>query len=258
MIAGVSLLCLGSGRSVARTPEVAGPLLEEPGAGISVPESGGVRSGQPAAKMAKAESLPLGKARESVKTATTGSAEPSKGVFDPGTMTTFGSLALVILVIAGIAAVTRRAALKSGGLWAALGPGGRAPSGVLEVLGRYPVGRGCTLVLLKLDRRILLVSQSSGGKLSGVTMTTLTEVTDVEDVASILLKTRDAETDESAKRFERMLTDADRAFHRVRTGEVPMDLDGQFTVEAGGAATGTKRLNERLERMRGTRLEVRA
>jgi hypothetical protein len=104
-------------------------------------------------------------------------------------------LALVILVIAGVAFVTRRAALKSGGLWAALGPGGRAPSGILEVLGRYPVGRGCTLVLLKLDRRILLVSQSSGGKLSGVTMTTLAEVTDIEDVASILLKTRDAETD---------------------------------------------------------------
>ena len=89
-------------------------------------------------------------------------------------------------------------------------------------------------------------------------MTTLAEVTDIEDVASILLKTRDAETDESARRFESMLTDADRAFHKVRKGEVPMDLDAKFGAEPNAAGPGARRVNERLERMRGTRREVRA
>jgi hypothetical protein len=37
-----------------------------------------------------------------------------------------------------------------------------------------------------------------------------------------------------------------------------MDLDAKFGAEARPAGPGVKRVNERLERMRGTRLEVRA
>jgi hypothetical protein len=77
---------------------------------------------------------------------------------------------------------------------------------VLEILGRYPVGRGTTLILLKMDRRILLLSQCGGGKLGrGAGMTTLSEVSDPEDVASILLKTRDEEQSTLAQRFQSML-----------------------------------------------------
>jgi hypothetical protein len=71
----------------------------------------------------------------------------------------------------------------------ALGPAGRAPSGVLEVLGRYPAGRGTLLILLRLDRRILLVSQNGGRTSTG--MTTLCEIDDPASVASLLAKTRD-------------------------------------------------------------------
>jgi flagellar biogenesis protein FliO len=80
---------------------------------------------------------------------------------------TFLPLLFVIGLIVALAAVARGIIKNKGGLVGAMGAGGRAPSGVLEVLGRYPVARGSTLVLLKLDRRVLLLAQSRGGKLGG-------------------------------------------------------------------------------------------
>jgi flagellar biogenesis protein FliO len=119
---------------------------------------------------------------------------------------TVAALGTVVGVILVLGVVVKRVARRGGGLLGALGPGGRAPSGVLEVLGRYPVGRGTTLVLLKMDRRILLLSQGGGGKLGGgAGMTMLSEITDPEEVASILLKTRDDEEATLAQRFQSML-----------------------------------------------------
>ncbi len=124
-----------------------------------------------------------------------------------GSMTrTIVALGTVVGVILILGLVVKRLAKRSGGLMGALGPGGRAPSGLLEVLGRYPVARGTTLVLLKLDRRVMLLCQSGGGKLGGgAGMSTLCEITDPEEVASILLKTRDEEGDTLAQRFQSML-----------------------------------------------------
>ncbi len=124
-----------------------------------------------------------------------------------GSMTrTIVALGTVVSVILILGLVVKRLAKRSGGLMGALGPGGRAPSGLLEVLGRYPVARGTTLVLLKLDRRVMLLCQSGGGKLGGgAGMSTLCEITDPEEVASILLKTRDEEGDTLAQRFQAML-----------------------------------------------------
>jgi flagellar biogenesis protein FliO len=111
-------------------------------------------------------------------------------------------LALIVVVALAIRAIARR----QGGLMAAMGPGGRAPGGLLEVLGRFPIGRGQTLVLLKIDRRVLLLSQSSGGRLgAGAGMNTLCEITDPEEVASILIKGRDEGGDSMAHRFRSML-----------------------------------------------------
>jgi flagellar biogenesis protein FliO len=122
------------------------------------------------------------------------------------TFQTIAALAGVVALILVSGVVVKRIARRGGGLLGALGPGGRAPSGLLEVLGRYPVGRGSTLVLLKMDRRILLLCQGGGGKLGGgAGMTTLSEITDPEEVASILLKTRDEEGDSLAQRFQSML-----------------------------------------------------
>lgn len=91
-----------------------------------------------------------------------------------------------------------------GGLASQLGAGGRAPQGVMEVLARYPVSRGHSLVLLKMDRRVLLLGQSPAG------FTTLSELTDAEDIASILTKTADAEGRSMTHRFGEILRGMER------------------------------------------------
>lgn len=240
----------------ARGDDLVGP----PG----LPANGGIASvdsGVAKPKVTKSESLPLGKSKE-VSAAPAKAVEKSAGgLMDPGTLTTVGALMTVLSVIGAVAYFARKAAQKSGGLWAAMGAGGRAPSGILEVLGRYPVGRGCTLVLLKLDRRILLVSQSSGGKLGGVTMTTLCEVDEAEDVASILLKSQDAETEQSRQKFEHMLTAEDKAYSsrgEIPIEPVPLPLRSVKRATAGVAANEVTPLQSRLANLRGrARFEVR-
>lgn len=145
-------------------------------------------------------------------------------------------LAGVLAMIAACGYAFRVASAKSGGLMGAMGAGGRAPSGVLSVLGRYPVSRGSTLVLLKVDRRVLLISQSSS-RTGGVGMQTLCEITDPEEVASILVKTRDEEEASKAKTFEKILRESDR-----RTATVV-----QPAVELPGVLS----LRQRLSRMSG-------
>jgi flagellar biogenesis protein FliO len=120
------------------------------------------------------------------------------------------SLGGVLALVGGAAFVLKRLARSHGGLRGAAGPGGRAPAGVLEVLGRYPLSRGQSLMLLKLDRRMLLLSQSAGGRLGGTSLTTLCEITDPEEIASILVKVRDEEGDSLARRFQSVLGKADR------------------------------------------------
>ena len=83
-----------------------------------------------------------------------------------------GALAVVLGLLFGLRAVVRRSK------WA-LASGGR-PSGVVEILARYPVARGQQLILLKLARRVLLIHRS------GSTMTTLSEVSDPDEVAALL------------------------------------------------------------------------
>jgi flagellar biogenesis protein FliO len=148
-------------------------------------------------------------------------------------------LAGVLAMIAACGYAFRVASAKSGGLMGAMGAGGRAPSGVLSVLGRYPVSRGSTLVLLKVDRRVLLISQSSS-RTGGVGMQTLCEITDPEEVASILIKTRDDEEASKAKTFEKILRESDR---RTATVVQPaVDLPGVSSLRqrlsriSGGAA----------------------
>lgn len=116
---------------------------------------------------------------------------------------TLGALAAVIALIFVARWVIRRCAQR-GGLVGQLGAGGRAPSGVLEVLGRFPVSRGQSLVLLRLDRRVLLLSQSSQG------FTTLSEIDDPQEVASLVVKTADDESATLAARFRAILSSFER------------------------------------------------
>jgi hypothetical protein len=162
-------------------------------------------------------------------------------------------LTAVLALVVGAGLVIRAAAKRGG----ALGTGGRAPAGILEVIGRYPVGRGATLVLLKLDRRVLLLSQSTMGKLGlGSHFSTLCELTDPDEVASILVKARDAEGDSMSERFRSMLSRFDRNMEpeegppsgrRVTTGQegdrAEMWDAGQIepAEETGGAVKSLRR-----------------
>lgn len=130
-------------------------------------------------------------------------------------------LAGVIGLILLSAAVLRRVAKSGGGLAAALTAGGAAPAGIIEVLARYPISRGQSLVLLKVDRRVLLLSHASGVRGQAAAFSTLSEITDPDEVASILLKARDGDADTVDSRFR-------QSMERYAQGE-----DEQATVALG-------------------------
>lgn len=156
-----------------------------------------------------------------------GSTADRTSVFSVDTLRTAGALLLVLGLIVGLRFALKRAARGGGGVAGQLGAGGRAPSGVLSVLGRYPVARGQMLVLLQLDRRILLVSQSGAG------FQTLCEITDPEEVASLLVRTRDEEGDSLAGRFRTLL----RRFERdPDIGAVDVE---EIEVPSSGARQAT-------------------
>lgn len=129
-----------------------------------------------------------------------------------GYFQTIIALAGVILLILGLGQVYKHLARSQGGLAGQLGAGGSAPSGIIEVIGRYPISKGMTLVVLKFDRRVLLLSHASGSKGKGgqfASMQVLSELTDPEDIASILLKSRSESGDTIAQSFEQTLREAD-------------------------------------------------
>lgn len=168
---------------------------------------------------------------------------------------TIASLLGVVAVIVVLAIGMRKLSRSRGGLVAQLGAGGRAPSGVLEVLGRYPVGHGQQLVLLKLDRRVLLLSQGAGSRRGGGGgFQTLCEITDAEEIASLLLKTRDEQQESLAARFQTTLRDADRRTARTLRELAPeeafvADRYAEPFEPAGGGAPNP--LRQRLDAMRG-------
>jgi len=168
----------------------------------------------------------------------------------PWWLQTLAALTIVIALLLGLRAVLQRLARMNGGIAAQFGPGGRAPSGVLEVLGRYPISKGNTLVLLRMDRRIMLLGQSSAG------FATLAQVTDPEEVASLLIKTRDEEGQSIAARFNSLLhdveQDAELVDEPVQLPEVaaraPRTHSSHSTAESTDPAT---RLHNRLLGLRG-------
>jgi flagellar biogenesis protein FliO len=170
----------------------------------------------------------------------------------PGWWRTAGALALVVVAILAIAGIVRRIVGRSNGLMHAIGAGGRAPSGLLQVLGRYPVGRGQTLILLKLDRRVLLLCQSVGAK--GAGMRTLCEVTDPDEVASLLLHSAEAEGRSMTAKFREMVSGFDEAHERR---EVAMEPVVTQPVESGGRRpVGTDPVHQLTSRLEGLRRGV--
>jgi len=143
------------------------------------------------------EQLPLGQSSANLY-ATRASGEARSSRFGP-VMQTLGALAVVIGLILILRVVFVKLSGTSGGLRAQLGAAGKAPSGVLFVLGRYPVSRGMSFVLLQLDQRVLLLSQTGAG------FHTLAELTDADEVASIIQKVREENGESLSSKFTGML-----------------------------------------------------
>lgn len=168
---------------------------------------------------------------------------------------TLGALILVISLALGLRAFIRTVSKRSGSVAGQLSAGGRAPAGVLSILGRYPVARGQTLVLLKLDRRILLLCQTQAG------FTTLSDIDDPDEVASILTRTQDAQGASMTKKFRDALhiAEQDPAVSGNGTLELP---DDAFTLNTQPmpledartriAMDPVESLKRRLEQLGGT------
>jgi flagellar biogenesis protein FliO len=157
----------------------------------------------------------------------------------PGSMfQTIIALAAVLALIGVFAAIIKVASKRSGGLLAALGPATRSPQGLVEVLARYPVAGGTQLVVLKFDQRVLLLCQSANkGFRSGVSMSTLCELDDPRDVASILLKTRNAEETSLAAKFQSMLAQEDDQYQVARTPAIAAEPPSRSATRTAKRAT---------------------
>lgn len=99
--------------------------------------------------------------------------------------------AILPISIIAVLAVALRSLVAKG-----LGRGGR-PSGVMEVLARYPVGRGQHVMLLRVGRRVLVVHQADRG------MRTLSETTDPDEAAELIARSRETSKDSFAKLLAR-------------------------------------------------------
>ncbi|MFO0833114.1 MAG: hypothetical protein U0637_14880 [Phycisphaerales bacterium] len=160
------------------------------------------------------ESKPLGLPRAASSSVPPPATTPA--TLGSAAMRTGASLAAVVLLIGG-AALGFKTLAKKGVIPSTLGTGARAPSGLLEVLARYPMGGGQVLVVLKFDRRILLVCQSAakGLRRTGLPINPICEISEPEDVASVLLKVRGKEQAAMAEKFQQLLAAEDSAAERT-------------------------------------------
>ncbi len=162
---------------------------------------------------------PAGSARGVHPSGDAAGAAPRRGgaMLEPaGVARTVLSLGFVVSLAVACAWMMKKLSRGRGGLLGSLGPGGPSPSGVLEIVGRYPVGRGQTLVLLRMDRRLLLLHQATGRR--GASMRTLCEITDPDEIASVLLKARREEDEAVQAGFREAMRRLEKDFSALEDG----------------------------------------
>jgi len=82
------------------------------------------------------------------------------------------------------------------------------PSGIVEILARYPVSRGQSMIVVRFGRQIVLTHHAGG------TMTTLCEISDPDEVARMLARLEAGASGRDAERFRTMLQRFDREYDR--------------------------------------------
>jgi flagellar biogenesis protein FliO len=120
-----------------------------------------------------------------------------------------------------LAIVLARSAIRRFG--SRLAPGQR-PSGVVEILARYPVARGQQVVLLKVGRRVLVVHQGAQA------MQTLSEFATADDVADIIARceagAKNAKDPARDFSFDALLRTAGKSFDEPARGAVRSEARG--------------------------------
>lgn len=161
------------------------------------------------------EQKPLGRANGSLSARPADeSSSQSRGVLgrlDPRSndiIRVLGALAVVI----GLLLLTRTIVRRLG----VLAPAAAQPSGVVEILARFPVGRGQQLILLKLARRVILAHQS------GSNMSALSEMSDPDEVAALLARLEAGSSGRHAAKFKSALQEFE-ADHQALLNESPMN-----------------------------------
>jgi flagellar biogenesis protein FliO len=144
------------------------------------------------------ESLPLGESADVPEAPQLGPVSTDEGAAFGNTRGELLRVGGPLLGVVTLMIVLGAALRRFGG---PLARGGR-PSGVLEVLGRYPIARGQQLVLLRMVSRIVLLHQGRNG------LTTLSEVVDPDEVATLLARVESASRSSQPGRFRGLLAGA--------------------------------------------------
>lgn len=194
--------------AAAAAPESVPPAATDPVGDLLAEDlnaAAALVAGEPAPGEPPLESRVLGPAAAESE-ALPADAEPSAFGW-PGMARTGLALAVVVGLILVLAWLYERSTRARRGLTASAGA--RSPAGLIELLARYPLGPRQSLVLLKFDRRVLLLNQTAprGGPM---VTTTLCELTDPEDVASVLVKVRDADGESINRAFRDAMERADQ------------------------------------------------
>ncbi len=151
-------------------------------------------------------------------TLATGASRSSFGEVLP----TAAALGATILVIV----LARSAVKRWGGKLAA----GKRPSGLVEILARYPVARGQQIVLLKVGRRVIVAHQGTQG------MQSLSEFSSAEDVADILARCEAGTRKTGEFSFDSLLRQSGKIFESAESRAA-----GPHAVKFGSQAVADPR-----------------
>lgn len=198
--------------------DIAEALLPESGDSPAVTEPADPGSSTASKPLGVSVSKPIGSVKGSANDDTSGGGW--------GLRTALALAAVIGLILLCKLAVVKLSSRGGGSIASQLGPSGRAPSGLLSVLARYPIARGSTLVLLRLDRRVLLLSQTSQG------FTTLAEIDDPEEVAALIMRAEDEEGASLTRRFRTMLAQAENDPGLIGEREYEIESDVPMTPRA--------------------------
>lgn len=125
-------------------------------------------------------------------------ASEGKGVLLGEVLPTAAALGATLLAIVLARGIARRVGGAAGGA--------RGPSGVVQVLARYPIARGQQVVLLEVGRRILVAHQTAQA------VTTLSEFSDPAEVADLRARCESGRRGTAAFSFDALLRRSTQEF----------------------------------------------